>query len=51
MRDWLLGTAEGEVVSMAVCSDGSYDVPAGLIYSFPVTCAGGEWRNAQGRNF
>jgi malate dehydrogenase len=48
MRDWLLGTREGEVVSMAIASDGSYDVPAGLIYSFPVTCAQGEWKIVQG---
>ena len=34
MHDWLLGTPQGEVVSMAVCSDGSYGVPKGLIYSY-----------------
>ena len=44
MHDWVLGTAEGEYVSMAVCSDGNkYGVPEGLIYSFPVTCKDGEW--------
>ena len=36
VRDWLLGTAEGDWVSMAVPSDGSYGVPEGLISSFPV---------------
>jgi malate dehydrogenase len=33
---------------MGVYSDGSYGVPAGLIYSFPVTCSGGEWTIVQG---
>ncbi|MGH9243206.1 MAG: malate dehydrogenase [Acidimicrobiales bacterium] len=48
VHDWALGTPEGDWVSMAVCSDGSYDVPEGLISSFPVTCAGGEWSIVQG---
>lgn len=43
MRDWLLGTPEGQIVSMGVLSDGSYGVPRGIIYSFPVTCSRGEW--------
>ncbi|GAM24343.1 hypothetical protein SAMD00019534_075180 [Acytostelium subglobosum LB1] len=47
MRDWLLGTRPGEIVSMAVASDGSYNVPKGLIFSFPVTCSGGEWNIVQ----
>jgi malate dehydrogenase len=47
-RDWLHGSAEGDWVSMAVRSDGSYDVPEGLIYSFPVTTKGGEWEIVQG---
>jgi malate dehydrogenase len=42
-RDWLSGTPEGDWTSMAVVSDGSYDVPAGLVSSFPVTTASGEW--------
>ncbi len=41
-RDWLLGSAEGDWVSMAVVSDGSYGVPEGLISSFPVTTKDGE---------
>jgi len=48
IRDWVLGTPEGTWVSMGVYSDGSYAVPAGLIYSFPVTCSGGEWKIVQG---
>jgi malate dehydrogenase len=34
---------------MGVYSDGSYNVPAGLIYSFPVTCQNGEWKIVQGK--
>lgn len=33
---------------MAIVSDGSYGVPEGLVYSFPVTCSGGEWHIVQG---
>ena len=48
MRDWASGTADGDWVSMAVPSDGSYGVPEGLISSFPVTCSGGEWEIVEG---
>jgi len=44
VRDWLDGTPEGDWTSMAVRSDGEYDVPAGLVSSYPVTTSGGEWR-------
>ncbi|HET8663178.1 MAG TPA: malate dehydrogenase [Nocardioides sp.] len=47
-RDWLHGSAEGDWVSMAVCSDGSYGVPEGLISSFPVTTSNGDWSIVQG---
>ncbi|HSV37368.1 MAG TPA: malate dehydrogenase [Nocardioidaceae bacterium] len=47
-RDWLRGSADGDWVSMAVRSDGSYGVPEGLIYSFPVTTKGGDWEIVQG---
>jgi len=50
MRDWALGTPEGDWTSMAVPSDGSYGIPAGLVYSFPVTCKAGEWSIVQGLN-
>ena len=40
MRDWVLGTPEGDWVSMSVPSDGSYGVPEGLISSFPCTTSG-----------
>lgn len=48
MRDWWIGTKEGEWVSMAVCSDGSYEIEKGLMYSFPVTIKGGKWSIVQG---
>jgi len=48
MRDWIFGTAEGEIVSMGVASDGSYEVPKDLIYSFPVTCKDGKYTIVQG---
>ena len=47
MRDWALGTS-GKTVSMGIHSDGSYGVEEGLIYSFPVTCDGGEYSIVQG---
>ena len=47
-RDWLRGTPEGDWVSMGVVSDGSYGIPEGLIYSFPVTTSGGDWEIVQG---
>jgi len=46
MHDWALGS-DG-VVSMGVYSDGSYGITKGLIYSFPVTCKGGDWEIVQG---
>lgn len=48
VRDWILGTPKGTWVSMGVYSDGSYGVPEGLFYSFPVTCEKGEWSIVQG---
>ena len=48
VRDWLLGTPENDWTSMAVISDGSYGVPAGLVSSFPVRCHSGEWEIVQG---
>lgn len=47
-RDWLNGTPAGDWVSMAVVSDGSYGVPEGLVSSFPVTTANGDWEIVQG---
>ena len=46
MHDWALGS--DALVSMGVYSDGSYGIAEGLIYSFPVTCSGGDWQIVQG---
>ncbi|MGZ6807751.1 MAG: malate dehydrogenase [Mycobacteriaceae bacterium] len=48
VHDWVAGTPEGDWVSMAVPSDGSYGVPDGLISSFPVTTSGGKYAIVQG---
>jgi malate dehydrogenase len=48
VHDWVLGTPQGDWVSMAIPSDGSYGVQEGLISSFPVTCSEGEFKIVQG---
>ena len=48
MRDWMGSTPEGDWVSMAIPSDGSYGVPEGLISSFPVTVKDGKVEIVQG---
>jgi malate dehydrogenase len=48
VRDWVLGTPAGDWVSMAVPSDGSYGIPEGVIYGYPVTCDGGKYEIVQG---
>ena len=48
MHDWILGSAEGDYVSMGIPSDGSYGVDEGIISSFPVTCSGGDYKIVEG---
>jgi len=48
VHDWVLGTPEGDWVSMAVPSDGSYGIAEGVISGYPVTCSGGEYRIVEG---
>jgi malate dehydrogenase len=48
VRDWVQGSATGDWVSMAVPADGSYDIPSGVIYSYPVLCQGGDYKIVQG---
>jgi malate dehydrogenase len=48
VRDWLHGTAAGDWVSMGVPSDGSYGIPAGVIFGFPVTCKNGDYEIVPG---
>ncbi len=47
VHDWLLGTAEGDWVSMGIPSDGSYGIPAGVIYGYPVQCKNGAYTIVQ----
>ena len=48
IRDWVMGTPAGDVVSMGIPSDGSYGIPEGLMYGYPVTCSGGKYEIVQG---
>ena len=48
MRTWAQGTDANDWVSIGVYSDGSYGIAEGLIYSFPCTCADGDWKIVQG---
>lgn len=47
MRDWALGTADNDWVSMAIPADGSYGIEPGIVYSYPVRCNGGEYEIVQ----
>ena len=46
MRDWVLGSDDW--VTMGVPSDGSYGIPAGIVYGFPCECKGGSYKIIQG---
>jgi malate dehydrogenase len=48
VRDWALGTAGDDWVSMAVASDGSYGIREGVIYSYPVICKSGRYEIVEG---
>jgi malate dehydrogenase len=48
IHDWVLGTAEGDWVSMGVPADGSYGVEEGIVSGFPCSCSGGEWKIVEG---
>ena len=48
VRDWVHGSANGDWVSMAVPSDGSYGIAEGVIYSYPVMCKDGDYQIVQG---
>ena len=50
IHDWMLGTPAGDWVSMGIPSDGSYGIPEGVIYSYPVTCKAGEYSIVHGLN-
>jgi malate dehydrogenase len=48
IRDWVAGTPAGEWVSMGIPSDGSYGIPEGLMFGYPVTCSGGAFQIVKG---
>jgi len=48
LRDWFRGSAQGDWVSMGIPADGSYGIPEGVIYSYPVLCRGGHYEIVQG---
>jgi malate dehydrogenase len=48
VRDWVLGTPEGDWVSMGVPTDGSYGVEEGIVAGLPCGCSGGEWSVVEG---
>jgi malate dehydrogenase len=48
VHDWMLGTPDGDWVSMGVPADGSYGVEEGIVAGFPCRCSGGEWSIVEG---
>ena len=48
VHDWVLGTPDGDWVSMGVPADGSYGVEEGVVAGFPCRCSGGEWSIVEG---
>jgi len=48
IHDWVLGTRDGDWISMGVPSDGSYGIPEGVLYGYPVTCKGGKYEVVKG---
>jgi malate dehydrogenase len=48
IRDWFRGSTQGDWVSMGIPADGSYGIPEGVIYSYPVVCRGGHYEIVQG---
>jgi malate dehydrogenase len=48
VRNWMHGTPAGDWVSMGVPADGSYGIPEGVVYGYPVTCSGGRYAIVQG---
>jgi len=48
VRDWIHGTPDGTWVSMGIPADGSYGIPEGVLYGYPVTCKGGQYQIVKG---
>jgi len=48
MHDWIMGTPEGDWITMGIPADGSYGIAEGVLYGYPVTCKGGEYQIVKG---
>jgi len=48
VHDWMYGTPDGDWISMGIPSDGSYGIPEGVIYGYPVTCRNGRYDIVRG---
>ena len=48
VRDWISGSRDGDWVTMGVPSDGSYGIPEGVIFGYPVTCRAGQYQVVKG---
>jgi malate dehydrogenase len=48
VRDWISGSRDGDWLTMGVPADGSYDIPEGVIYGYPVTCRNGSYQVVKG---
>src|SRR5687767_4852828 len=48
VRDWVGGSRDGDWVTMGVPSDGSYGIPEGVIFGYPVNCRGGQYQVVKG---
>ena len=48
VRDWVFGTRDGDWVSMGIASDGTYGIPEGVMYGYPVTCKDGKFEIVKG---
>jgi malate dehydrogenase len=48
VHDWVMGTPEGDWITMGIPADGSYGIAEGVLYGYPVTCKGGEYQIVKG---
>ena len=48
VRDWVMGTPEGDWVTMGIPAEGSYGIAEGVLYGYPVTCQGGQYQIVKG---
>ena len=48
VRDWVFGTRDGDWVSMGIAAEGSYGIPEGVMYGYPVTCKNGKFEIVKG---